>query len=385
MLRAGFHKHKLIFKIPGGTSRGILKTKDSWFIKIFEENNPEIFGLGEASIIKKLSIDDRPDFEEKLKWCVQNINKYYKWHETNLEEFPSIKFALETAFLDLKTGGKKVLFNTDFTKENSGIAINGLIWMGKPEFMRKQIADKIENGFRCLKLKIGAIDFEEEVKLLKLIRKDFPEDKLELRVDANGAFLPGEALEKLNQLSEFGIHSIEQPIRQKQWKAMAELCKTSPIPIALDEELIGLKPDEIPLMLDEIMPQYIILKPSLLGGFTASEKFITQAKKRNIGWWVTSALEANIGLNAIAQWTSTLNNTMPQGLGTGGLFTNNTDSPLFIENDRLFFDKQDKYKLNGIGFSEASLIKHALSKSTNTKTRNWEKQIFQFILEWFNK
>lgn len=348
MLKAEFHKHKLIFKIPGGTSRGILETKYSWFVKVFEEDRPEIYGIGEASIIRKLSIDDRPDFEEKLKWCTQNINKYEEWRKEKLDEFPSIKFAFETAFLDLASGGKRILFESDFTKGNTGIIINGLIWMGKPSFMRQQIADKIEKGFKCLKLKIGAIDFNEEVKLLKQIRMDFPENILELRVDANGAFSVTGALEKLKALSDFGIHSIEQPIRQKQWKAMAELCQTSPIPIALDEELIGLKPDEIPLMLNEIMPQYIILKPSLLGGFADSGIFIAQAEKRNIGWWVTSALEANVGLNAIAQWTFNLKNNMPQGLGTGQLFSNNVQSPLFIKNAKLFFEKTNKWGFQGI-------------------------------------
>jgi len=350
MLRANFHKHNLIFKTPGGTSRGVLKTKDSWFIKIFEENNPEIFGLGEASIIRKLSIDDRPDFEEKLTWCIKNINNYRNWNNNELYEFPSIKFALETAFLDLKTGGKRILFESDFTKEKTGIHINGLVWMGSQEFMRKQIAEKIEKGFKCIKLKIGAINFEEELSLLKLIRTDFPEDQLELRVDANGAFSADEAAEKLKQLSEYRIHSIEQPIKQKQWEAMADLCKNTPIPIALDEELIGLKPDEISLMLNAISPQYIILKPSLLGGFAASEKFITEAEKRNIGWWVTSALEANIGLNAIAQWTFTLNNSMPQGLGTGLLFTNNIDSPLYLNADYLYFNKSNKWDLQNLNY-----------------------------------
>lgn len=348
MLSATFSKHKLIFKIPGGTSRGILKTKDSWFIKIFKENNPEVFGLGEASIIRKLSIDDRPDFEEKLNWCINNINNYFNWDKTELDKFPSIKFGIEIALIDLKSSGKRILFPSDFTKENAGIPINGLVWMGNQGFMRKQIAAKIDDGFKCIKLKIGAINFEDELDLLKLIRMDFSEDKLELRVDANGAFSADEAEEKLKRLSDYGIHSIEQPIKKKQWQDMAELCSKTPIPIALDEELIGLMPEEIPLMLDTISPQYIILKPSLLGGFKASEIFITEAEKRNIGWWVTSALEANIGLNAIAQWTFTLNNSLPQGLGTGQLFTNNIESPLYLKQDYLYFKKFNEWGLQNI-------------------------------------
>lgn len=345
MLKANFRKHTLIFKIPGGTSRGILKTKDSWIIKIFDENNPEIFGLGEASIITKLSIDDRPDFEEKLNWCIQNINSYNNWSTNNLEEFPSIKFALETAFLDLENGGNNILFKSDFTNEKIGIPINGLIWMGDHNFMRKQISEKIERGFTCIKLKIGAINFEEELSLLKLIRKEFSEKELELRVDANGAFAVEEAMKKLVRLSDFGIHSIEQPIRQGQWKEMAKLCSITPIPIALDEELIGLKDEEIPKMLNIISPQYIILKPSLIGGLKSSETIINLAKKRNISWWVTSALEANIGLNAISQWTFTLKNKMPQGLGTGQLFRNNYDSPLYIKNAKLFFSASNNWDL----------------------------------------
>lgn len=346
MLKAKFHKHELIFKIPGGTSRGILKTKDSWFIKIFEENNPKGFGLGEASIIRKLSIDDRPDFEEKLKWCTQNINSYRSWNKNELEEFPAIKFGIETALIDLESGGNRILFPSDFTNEKIGIPINGLVWMGTQEFMRKQISEKIESGFKCIKLKIGAINFNDEINLLKLIRKDFSEDKLELRVDANGAFSVDEVEEKLKRLSEFGIHSIEQPIKQKQWEAMAELCNKTPIPIALDEELIGLKPEEISLMLDTISPQYIILKPSLLGGFASSEKFIAEAEKRNIAWWLTSALESNVGLNAIAQWAFTLNNNMPQGLGTGQLFNNNMKSPLYLNGDYLFFNKSNNWDIS---------------------------------------
>lgn len=390
MHKASFTKHTLKFKIPGGTSRGVLKTKDSWYISIWEHKNSEIKGIGEASIIKKLSIDDRPDFEDKLEWCVKNINSYYKWLAADLEDFPSIKFALEMAFLDLKNGGKQILFESDFTKGKKGISINGLIWMGSYEFMRKQIIEKIEAGFRCIKLKIGAINFEEELSLLKMIRNEFKEDHLELRLDANGAFSAEEAFNKLQILSKLGIHSIEQPIRQNQWDEMAKLCSITPIPIALDEELIGLNPDEIELMLNTINPQYIILKPSLLGGFKASEKIITIAKKKNIKWWVTSALEANTGLNAIAQWTYKLNNPLPQGLGTGQVFSNNIASPLEIQNAKLFYNPiknwdniKEKYILGGNEFYKESLIEYSQEKINNPKTESWEKEIFRFIVEWF--
>ena len=335
MLHASYKKHTLIFKRPGGTSRGVLSTKDSWFIKVWYGEDSDIVGIGECSIINGLSPDPMEQFEEELSEIVLNINNHLK---IDLTAFPSISFGLETALLDLANGGKRILYPSPFTNGDSSIPINGLIWMGAFDFMRQQIIEKLEAGFDCIKLKIGAIDFKQELQLLKMIRKDFSENELELRVDANGAFKSDEALEKLKRLSDYRIHSIEQPIRQNQWHKMAELCEQSPIDIALDEELIGLDDAMIPEMLDAVQPQYIILKPSLVGGFKRSEYFISEAEKRNIGWWVTSALESNIGLNAIAQWTATLNNTMPQGLGTGQLFTNNIDSPLEIINANLKYN-----------------------------------------------
>jgi len=334
MLSASFQKHTLIFKKPAGTSRGILTSKDSWFIILKDKNHNT--GIGECSIIRGLSFDDRPDFEEKLEEVCQKIENFQYYLDTGLAEFPAIRFGLETALKDLETGGKRILFPSEFTKDEIGIPINGLIWMGSFSEMKEQIISKIENGFRCLKLKIGAINFEEELSLLKMIRKEFSANSLEIRVDANGAFLVNTVLEKLNKLSELEIHSIEQPIKAGQFDAMKKVCSLSPIPVALDEELIGLKSNQqMQQLLEEIKPQYVILKPSLLGGFTKSEEIIMAAKKMNIGWWATSALEANIGLNAIAQWVFTLRNPMPQGLGTGQLFENNIPSPLFIKNANL--------------------------------------------------
>ncbi len=327
MLKASFQKHTLHFKQPGGTSRGVLTTKDLWLLKIWDKKSPDIVGTGECSIIYGLSPDPMGQYEAKLNDLVNNINHL---QNVDLTTFPSIRFGLETALLDLRTGGNGILYPSAFTSGKMSIPINGLVWMGNADFMRKQIVEKLKFGFDCIKLKIGAINFEEELSLLKMIRKEFNENDLELRVDANGAFKPDEALEKLNRLSEYSIHSIEQPIMPGQWDSMTTLCKTSPIDIALDEELIGLADIQVSTMLDAIHPQYIILKPSLLGGFQRSKLFISEAKKRNIGWWVTSALESNIGLNAIAQWTATLNNPMPQGLGTGSLFTNNFPSALKI-------------------------------------------------------
>ncbi len=346
MLKAGFNKRILVFKRPAGTSRGILKRKTSYFLTVWDDENPEIKGIGECSTIKGLSIDPWDKYEKKLAEVCRNINYFTAELQEGLNDFPSIRFGLETALLDLQRGGKHILFPSDFTAGKSGITINGLIWMGDFEFMKQQIKDKLENGFDCIKLKIGAIDFEKELELLKLIRKEYGPKELELRTDANGAFSPDNALEKLKRLSDFDIHSIEQPIRQNQWETMARLCETSPVPVALDEELIGKKShDEIARMLDTIKPQYIVLKPSLIGGFAASKRFIAEAEIRNTGWWLTSALESNVGLNALAQWVFQWDNPIPQGLGTGQLFTNNIDSPLYLKNDVLMFNPEKEWGL----------------------------------------
>ena len=349
MLKASFKKHTFVFKQPGGTSRGVLSTKDSWYLVLYDDKNPQVKGIGECSIIERLSIDDRPDFEDKLVEVCSKINDFQQWLKSGLEDFPAIRFALETALIDLENKGQRILFLSDFIEGKQGIPINGLVWMGNYQFMKEQIIAKIEAGFRCLKLKIGAINFEDEIKLLQMIRKEFNASELELRVDANGAFQTNEAPEKLKRLSDFQLHSIEQPIRQGYWEEMARLCETSPIPIALDEELIGICEESvINEMLEIIKPRYIILKPSLLGGFKQSEKFIHAAEQKEIDWWVTSALEGNIGLNAISQWTAKLGNPMPQGLGTGQLFTNNIDSPLFIQNAQLFHDEKNLWNLNQV-------------------------------------
>lgn len=351
MLRSDWKKYTLKFKRPAGTSRGKLTTKDSWFIFIYDDSDPQIVGIGECSLLKDLSIDDREDYEEKIEEVCENINNYSFYLDNGLLEFPSIRFGLEMALMDLGlignrvykgnkgNRGERILFPSDFTDGKDSIEINGLVWMGSFDFMRQQIIDKIESGFKCIKLKIGAIDFTEELSLIKSIRNKFSAKDIEIRVDANGAFPVDEALEKLKLLSEFNLHSIEQPIRHGQWEQMAELCEKSPLHIALDEELIGIvNIKEKKKLLKIIRPQYIIIKPSLVGGFKASEEWIDMAKKNNIGWWVTSALESNIGLNAIAQWTYTLGNKMPQGLGTGQLYSNNIDSGLYIENGKLLYN-----------------------------------------------
>lgn len=336
-MKATYHKYMLEFKRPSGTSRGIMTEKETWFI-VLEENGKK--GIGECGILRGLSADDREDYEEKLNWVCQNIHFGEKALWENLLEFPSIQFGIEMAFLSLKSENPYVLFPSDFTNNSKSIVINGLVWMGEAAFMKEQIEEKLGQGFTCIKLKIGAIDFEKELDLLRFIRTHFTAKQIEIRVDANGGFYLNDALDKLNQLSVFELHSIEQPIQKKHTDSMAELCKNTPFPIALDEELIGVfSLEEKEALLQKIKPQYIILKPSFVGGFRGTQEWITLAQKYNIGWWITSALESNIGLNAIAQWTFLQNSDMPQGLGTGALYTNNIDCPLEVLNGQLWYSK----------------------------------------------
>lgn len=339
-MKASYNKYILNFKLPGGTSRGVLHTKETYFLKVTEQNKT---GIGECAIFKGLSVDDRADYETKLQWLCDNINLDKDFLLEELKEFPSIQFGLEQVLLSVSSKEKFELFPSAFTSGKDSILINGLIWMGDKSFMQKQIKEKLAAGFTTIKLKIGAIDFKTELELLKSIRNEFKADEIEIRVDANGAFQPQNALEKLKRLSDFELHSIEQPIKAKQWDEMAYLCEYATLPVALDEELIGVfnKSDKIN-MLQTIKPQYIILKPSLIGGFKGSSEWIAIAKGLNIGWWITSALESNIGLNAIAQYTYSLETDMPQGLGTGGLFTNNIVAPLFVKNGALYYD-DNKY------------------------------------------
>ncbi len=341
MLKASIKKHTFQFITPGGTSRGVLHTKDSWYISVWHTNAPNIIGIGECSILPKLSIDDSPELENKLLEVAENIHVYAESFQVTLKDWPAIRFALEMAFLDLNNGGQRVLFPSSFVSEQKSVPINGLIWMGDIKYMTAQLQQKLDAGFNCIKIKVGAINFSDEIKLIEGIRKEFSPDQIEIRVDANGAFAPEEALSKLQQLHQLQLHSIEQPIKAGQWQTMAELCKESPLPIALDEELIGVKDiKEKERMLQAIQPEYIILKPSLLGGFQASEEWIQLAEKNKVGWWATSALEGNIGLNAIAQWTAVKNVSMPQGLGTGQVFSNNIDSPLQVKNGALIYNKE---------------------------------------------
>lgn len=343
-MKATYKKYSLNFKQASGTSRGILKTKETYFLKLFEGDK---FGIGECAIFRGLSVDDRPDYEDKLQWLCENINLTTLDLLKELKEFPSIQFGLEQALLSLKSENTFELFPSKFTESKDAIHINGLIWMGSEAFMQQQIQDKLEAGFSTIKMKIGAIDFDTELKLLKSIRARFSSKEIELRVDANGAFQPNDALEKLKRLSDFDLHSIEQPIKQGQIEAIAELCEKTPLPIALDEELIGIFHLAKKLkLIQTINPQYIIIKPSLVGGFKGSDAWINIAENESIGWWITSALESNIGLNAIAQYTYIKNSELPQGLGTGGLFTNNFESPLVVKNGYLNYSKHLKWNFN---------------------------------------
>ncbi len=343
-MKANYHKYILNFKKPSGTSRGVLTQKETWFIVI---DNKGKKGIGECGLLRGLSCDDRPDYEEKLRWTCDNIHlgKDQLWEK--LVAFPSIQFGVEMAFQSLESENPFLLFPSKFTSGEKAITINGLVWMGDEAYMKQQIEEKIAQGFHCIKLKVGAIDFNKELDLLRFIRTNFDEKTIEIRVDANGAFNSNQALVKLNQLAGFKLHSIEQPIQKNNTDMMAVLCKSTPIPICLDEELIGVfSKEEKHLLLEKIKPQYIILKPSFVGGFRGTLEWITIAEKLNIGWWITSALESNVGLNAIAQFAFLQNNILPQGLGTGSLYTNNFGCPLEVLNGQLWYQKGKNWEFN---------------------------------------
>lgn len=351
-MEAEIIKYELKFILPAGTSRGVLNTKPAWLLVLKEDSKQ---GIGEITRLPGLSFDDSPLFENALNSIVNLINSGHPMLETLKQAvpYPSIHFALETALLDLNTTNNCFVEN-NFTLGKSGIPINGLIWMGDAPFMKKQIKAKLNAGFHCLKLKIGALNIDTELDIIKEIRKDFSVSDLEIRVDANGSFSPSNAPDILEKLAKLKIHSIEQPIAVKQHEEMWNLCSKTPIPIALDEELIGVfDADNKRSLLNAIKPQYIILKPGLLGGFSASESWIYEAKKLNIDYWITSSLESNIGLSAIAQWTSTLPIKIHQGLGTGSLYSNNIPSPLKIRGESLWFNRNIAFDYSILNFEKA--------------------------------
>ena len=344
-VQLSFHKKVLHFKQPAGTSRGVYTTRTSWIVTAKEAGRQDdAEGWGECAPLPDLSCDAMPDTEYEAV-----LARLLRATETQggsidydaLRPYPSMLFGIETALLDLQNGGRRIVYDTPFTRGEEGIRINGLVWMGNFDEMLARLEVKMHEGFHCVKLKIGAIDFRHELDLVRHIRGAFTKDQIELRLDANGGFAYEDAMGRLEELARYDIHSIEQPIRQHQWPRMAELCQASPIPIALDEELIGVNtPGEKEALLDTVRPQYIILKPSLHGGIHGSEEWIRLAAERNIGSWITSALESNIGLNAVAQFAARMypdaDQRMPQGLGTGMLFTDNIEMPLQIKGDKLW-------------------------------------------------
>ena len=342
-MKAAYAPYRLIFKAPAGTSRGIFLHKDTYFLKVWDESNPEVYGLGECALFKGLSREDTPLYESKLREMCQNIAL---GKSTDLSEYSSLQFGLETALCDLSNGGRRVVVDTPFVHGETTIPINGLVWMGSFDEMSARIEEKLSAGFTTIKLKIGAIDFESELELIRQLRGRFSSETLTIRVDANGGFSPEEALPKLNRLAAYGIHSCEQPIKPNQWAEMRKICAESPIHIALDEELIGITdPMQMFMLLREIAPQYLIIKPSLMGGFAGAQEWLKMAKMTNTGAWFTSALESNVGLNAIAQVVAKFNPLIPQGLGTGALYTNNIESPLYQKADYLAYNPEGKWVL----------------------------------------
>lgn len=341
-MKVSYTKRLLHFKDPAGTSRGVYTVHLSYYIKVEQDG---IVGVGECSTLPDLSCDAMPEarYEALLDKVCRFVEQTGGIPYEMLRPYPSVLFGLETAFAQLDAGGRWVLSATPFACGEEAIPINGLVWMGTFEEMYARLEAKLRAGFHCVKLKIGAIDFDRELDLVRHIRDHFTPEQIELRVDANGGFTPDNALDRLEALARYHIHSIEQPIKQHQWPEMARLCRLSPLPIALDEELIGVNDlAQKARLLDEIHPAYLVLKPSLHGGMRGCREWIRLARERGIGSWITSALESNIGLNAIAHLCAEVYGphiTMPQGLGTGLLYTDNVASPLVLRGDGMWFDE----------------------------------------------
>lgn len=332
----------LHFFQPAGTSRGVYNTRLSFYLKLTSDEQPDVVGVGECATLPDLSCDAMPpnDYERKLRTFCDEYERTGVIDYEAMRAYPSMLFGLETAVAQFNAKGSLNFFNTPFGRGEEGIPINGLVWMGTFEKMFKRLEAKLKAGFRCIKIKIGAIDFDRELQLIRHIRSTFSRNDVELRVDANGGFTPEEALSRMEALVQYDIHSIEQPIKQHQWTEMARLCTTTPLPIGLDEELIGVNERQKKIeLLDTIRPQYIVLKPSLHGGMAGTAEWIQLARERNIGSWITSALESNVGLNAIAQLTASIYGTNirhAQGLGTGQLFADNIEMPLKVIDDKLW-------------------------------------------------
>ncbi|HLO58507.1 MAG TPA: o-succinylbenzoate synthase [Bacteroidales bacterium] len=347
MIKAKSSYLEFHFQRPATTSRGTLMTKKVYFIILYHTDDPTIAGVGECSLFPGLSYDDVKGFKQKLNQTIDRINEGDYFNDSSLIEWPSINFAVETAWKDIRANGSKILYPSGFTEGKDSIWINGLVWMSDKSEMIRQIRQRMNDGFTCLKLKIGALDLREEIEVLRFIREHCSPDEVEIRLDANGAFGKSEALEVIKILSEFQIHSIEQPISAGHPEDLAKICEASPVPIALDEELIGKHTmTGRKKLLETIKPKYLVLKPGLLGGLASCKEWINLAQEKNIGWWITSSLETNIGLNAIAQWTYTLKNEIYHGLSTGSLYNNNIRSPLYLHGERLYFDPERKWDLS---------------------------------------
>lgn len=349
MLRAEWCKYRLDFKFLAKTSRESMLYKDTYFVRLYDESSPEKYGVGECGLFKGLSADDVAGYEDVLTSVCQNP-------EGPLPQMSSIVMGFETAFRDLAGGSRRVIYDSEWLDGRRGIEINGLIWMGDKQLMFERVREKIDAGFKVLKLKIGGIDFDEELDILAHIRRQFSPSDLTIRLDANGSFSVGNALDRLDRLSRYAIHSIEQPIKAGQIAEMARICRRSPIDIALDEELIGMTSDERKqALLNEIRPRYIILKPTLCGGFAEADRWIASADSLGIGWWATSALESNIGLNAIAQWLAAKDSALPQGLGTGALYHNNITSPIEQRGSRLFYNPAKCWQIPDLSWRQQKI------------------------------
>lgn len=346
MLKAAWKEITLKPRFPLGTSKGVIHARTVWYLLAWDEERPQVKGIGEAALFPGHSREFPADVRTKLVELCADTSDWHQRLAGDLVQVPSVRFAVEQCLKDLEASGSKVLFPSEFTLGRKGIPINGLVWMGDKAAMRERLKAQVDGGNRCVKMKIGAIHIEDELELLAAIRREFSDKDLALRVDANGAFNHANVMPVLQRLAELQVESIEQPIAPGLFEAMAEVCARSPLPIALDEDLIGLYlPDAKADLLDNVKPQHIVIKPSLVGGWAAAQEWINLAAQRNIGWWITSALESNIGLNAVAQWAATLNVQVPQGLGTGQVYTDNIPSPIAVRAGALWYSPEAAWDL----------------------------------------
>ncbi len=349
MLRARWIERTLTPNFELGTSKGPITARTVWYLIAWDSARPEIQGIGEAALFPGHSKEYPSDVKVKLIELCERTDNWEQRLTADLVDVPSVRFAVEQCLCDLEAGGTKTLFPSDFTIGRKAIPINGLVWMGDKATMKQRIREQIDGGYTTVKMKIGAIGIEDELELLGAVRNDFSANDLTLRVDANGAFSAKQAPDILKRLADLHVHSIEQPVSAGLYEIMADLCASTPIPIALDEDLIGLNTRDAKVdLLENVKPQYIVIKPSLVGGWKATQEWIDLAKAHNIGWWITSALESSVGLNAIAQYTATLNVTMAQGLGTGKVYSNNIPSPLRAERGFLKYRPEEAWDLSSI-------------------------------------